>query len=94
VGSVEASAAPAPEQKGRTWTWVAAGGAGLALAGGAIFGLQSKSTASQIQSGEHPRAESDQLRDQLKSQASKANLLLGAGAVLAGVSTALFVFQF
>ena len=84
-----ASGAPA-----RLWTWVAAGGAVLALGGGAYFGSQSKSTADSISGSEHPGAQVSQLSSDVKSQAQTGNLLLGVGAGLLVLSGALFVLHF
>lgn len=86
--------ARAQEPQGRTFTWIAAGAAGVALAGGAVFGLQARSTASQLSGSEHPRAQTDQLQTSLQSQSQKANLLFVAGAGLAAVSAAFFILHF
>lgn len=86
---------PAPRPgKPRVFTWVAAGGAALALGLGGVYGLQSKSTASQIESGAHSRSEVDKLQGDLRSQAGRANLLFVAGGVLAATAGAFYVLEF
>jgi hypothetical protein len=90
-------ARPTPaEQVGgsHTWAWVSGGAAALALGGGVVFALQSKSTASEISGTEHTGAQVKQLQSDLSSQSSKANLLLGVGAGLAVLSAACFYFNF
>jgi hypothetical protein len=95
AAAVSTTAIPAePPQKGRTFTWIAAGGTAAALAGGVIFGLKSKSTASDLQGNPHPRAQIDQLTPEVKSDASKANAFFAATAVLAVATGTLFVLQF
>lgn len=92
------TSAPVPraqeEKGGRTWTWVAAGGAGLAVAGGAFFGMKSNKTLSDLQSGYHTRAQIDADSSAAKSDAGKANLMFVGGAVLALASGAFFFLEF
>ena len=95
VASVQTPAeTSAPAKSGRTWTWVAAGGTGVALAVGGLYGLKSKSTASELQSSQHTTAEVNSKKAQVSSDAGKANLLFGVGVGLAAVTTALFVLEF
>ena len=85
---------PAAPQSPRVYTWVAGGAAAVALAGGAVFGLKSKSTVSGLQSGYHPRADIDAQTAAAKSDASKATVFLAAGAALAVATGALFALHF
>ncbi|MBS2025130.1 MAG: tetratricopeptide repeat protein [Deltaproteobacteria bacterium] len=94
-----AVAAPAPPEKSgggtqRVIAWSAGGAAAVALAGGALFGLKSKSGKSDLQASEHSQAEVTTMTDQVKSDAKMANLLFVAGGVLAVVSAGLFVIDF
>ena len=82
------------ELRPRRATWVAAGATVVAFGAAGAFGLQAHSTNSSITGTQHPRAELDQLNSNLKSQASRANLLLGVGLGLAAVTAALFIFRF
>jgi len=91
--AVEAPPVP-PGERGRVFTWVAAGGAGLALAAGTLFGMQAKSTNSSITGSQHERAELDKLKADLKSQAGKANLAFAAGAGLAVLTATLFILKY
>jgi hypothetical protein len=89
------SAAPQPPAPpSHVVTWVAGGAAVVALAGGALFGMKSKSTLSDLQSGFHSRADIDSQSAAAKSDASKANLMLIAGAALAATAGVLFAFDF
>ena len=92
---VEAVAPAPPVRSGpRVYTWVAGGASVLALGGGALFGLKSNKTVSDLQTGYHPRAEIDAQPAAAKSDAGKANALLVAGAVLAVAAGVLFVLHF
>jgi hypothetical protein len=75
-------------------TWVAGGAAVAALGAGTLFGLQSKSTASQLTSGQHDKDTVNSLRSQQSSQAGKANLFFGVGAALAAATAVFFVLKF
>jgi len=83
-----------PAQRQRLYTWVAGGATVVALGAGAMFGLKSKSGASDLESKAHTRAEIDRLSEAVKSDAGKANLLFGVGAALAVATGALFVLRF
>ena len=87
------SAAPA-EPRTRVFTWIAAGGAGLALGGGALFASKSSSSLSELRTGYHDRATIDTQSASAKSDAGKANLLLISGVALAALTGALFVMRF
>jgi len=88
------SASAPPPARTRLYTWVAAGASAVALVGGAVFGLKSKSTLSSLQTGYHTRAELDAQSASAKSDAGKANAMLAAGAALAVVSGVFFAFEF
>ncbi len=89
--------APPPEVKasyepGRRWTWVAAGVAAAALAGGVAYGLAARSASDQLRSSEHTGATAQQLADTASSRARNANILYGlAGAAGAAGVTLFFV---
>lgn len=93
-GAVAADHPAGPEKPGRVWTWVAAGGTAAALAGGALFGQKSKSTASDLQSSPHSTAEINSKIAEVKSDASKANLLFAVSAALAVATGTFFVLEF
>jgi TolB-like protein len=84
----------AQETRGRVWTWVAGGGAAVALGLAGVFGAQSKSTGSDITDGVHTRQEQDALRSTYQSQTGRANLMLGVGVGLAAVTATFFVLRF
>ena len=86
--------APPPPAKSHTITWVTGGVAVAALAGGAYFGMQSNKLVSDLQTGFHTRSEIDSNSASAKSDASKANLLMIGGAILAVASGAFFVLDF
>jgi tetratricopeptide (TPR) repeat protein len=92
--ATETAAAPAPSSHGRVYTWVAAGASVVALGGGAMFGLKSKSAISDLQSGYHPTATIDSQTASAKSDASKATVLLVAGAALAVATGVFFALEF
>jgi hypothetical protein len=89
-----AAADPAPAERPRLWTWVAGGAAAASLGGGLLLGRLSAANAQEIKNNEHPGADVARLRDSVKWQAQKGNLLVGVGAGLAAISTALFVLRF
>lgn len=90
----ERAPTPAEPKRTRTWAWIAAGGSALALGGGALLGVKSNQTISDLKSGYHPTAQIDADSASAKSNASKANLLFAAGGALALVSATFFVLQF
>jgi tetratricopeptide (TPR) repeat protein len=87
------SAPPEPRQP-RVYTWVAAGTAAAALAGGAYFGHKSSSTLSDLQSGFHTRADIDSQSAAARGDAGKATVMLGVGAALAVAAGVLFALHF
>ena len=92
---VEAVApAPAAPLRPRVYTWVAGGASVLALGAGALYGLKSNKTVSDLQTGYHTRSQIDTQSAAAKSDAGKANVLLVAGAVLAVTAGVLFVLHF
>jgi hypothetical protein len=85
--------APAPvvEDRGRMWTWVAAGST-VAAAGAAVtFALLARSTASDIESEPHERATLEELQDKLDTRGDVANIFVAVTGALA-VSTAIVYF--
>ncbi len=91
--SGSASTAAQPEGD-RTVTWIAGGAAVVALGAGGFFALQSQGTASDISSTPRTGPEVQQLNDQMRSQASKANLLLRVGVGLVAVAGVCFALRF
>ncbi len=81
---------PAP----RLWTWVAAGGAVVALGAGTAFGLKSRNAAQELTAREHSTSEIAAQSGEVKTNATKANVLFAAGAVLAVAAGVLFVIHF
>ncbi len=94
AAALETTAVPPQKSSGRTWTWVAAGGTAAALAGGVLFGLKSKSAASDLQGSHHPSSQVDKLQSDASSSAGKANLLFAVGVGLAAVTATFFVLKF
>jgi tetratricopeptide (TPR) repeat protein len=93
--AIEAAHPSLPEpERPRTWTWVAAGVAGAAIAGGSFFELRARSTASDLTSAPHEQAELDQLQPQVGSDVSKARILFGAATAAAIAAGALFVLHY
>ena len=92
--ALETPAAAPSSSRGRTFTWVAAGGATAALAAGALFGLKSKSAASDLTSKHHQTSEVDKLQSDVSSNAGKANALFAVGGVLAAATGVLFALKF
>lgn len=91
--AVQAAPQP-PAQSSHVVAWVSGGAAVVALAGGAFFGMKSKSTLSDLQTGFHDRAFIDAQQDAAKGDASKATIMLVAGAALAAASVAFFALDF
>jgi len=87
-----APARPPPGPPPRLWTWVAAGAAGAALAGGMYYGMSARSAESDLKNSTHDGGTARQLADKAKSHARNANILYGVGAVAgAGAVTLFFV---
>src|SRR5438067_6208958 len=78
-------------QRGR---WIASGAAVAVLGAAAFSGLQARSTSSELTGSQHTRAEVNTLERQLSSQASRTNLLLAAGGILAAGAGALWAISF
>jgi tetratricopeptide (TPR) repeat protein len=93
-----ATSAPAPlprePERTRVFTWIAAGGAVVALGAGAMFGLKAKSTKSDLESSPHDQAYIDQHMPDVSSNAGKANALFVAGVVLAAAAGTFYVLRF
>ena len=92
--AVETKTAPAAEPGPRVWTWAAGGAAVLAAAGGTLFAMKANSAASDLQSGPHDRAFIDATEPQVRSDASKATILLATAGALAAATAALWVMHF
>jgi tetratricopeptide (TPR) repeat protein len=90
VASPEIPAAP----KRRRLTWVAAGGAAVAFAGGAVLGSQAASTANSLRTTPHASAELEDLRTSGIHQRQHANLLFAVGGALAVTAGAFWVLRF
>jgi len=89
------SAAPAPPQpSSHVVAYVSGGAAVVALAGGALFGMKSKSSISDLQGSFHTTAQIDSQTDAAKGDASKATALLIAGAALAVAAGVFFALDF
>ena len=89
------TAAPAPPQPpSHVVTYVTGGAAVVALAGGTLFGMKSKSALSELQSGYHTTAQIDSQSASAKSDASKATAMLVAGAALAVAAGVFFALDF
>ena len=73
-------------RKGRFFTWVALGAAGLLLASGGGVGLAARSASEELRSSVHERPQVQTLRDSAQSRSRVANVLFGVGgaALLAG----------
>jgi tetratricopeptide (TPR) repeat protein len=86
---------PPPEQpKQRVFTWVAAGGAAVAVGIGAGFGARASSTKSSLQQTSHTGAEVVALQTDEQSDARKANAAFAVAAALAVVAATFFVIEF
>ena len=89
-----APAAPVQSPWLRRGRWSASGAAVAVLGAAAFSGLQARSTSSELTGSQHTRAEVNTLERQLSSQASRTNLLLAAGGVLAAGAGALWAISF
>lgn len=97
--SATATAPPAqksaPEQpRQRVFTWVAAGGAAVAVGIGAGLGARANSTKSSLQQSTHSGAEVVALQTDEQADARHANAAFAAAAVLAVVAATFFVIEF
>ena len=82
-----------PAHRRRVWTWVAAGGAAVLLASGALFGHRADTAYDEYKMTDSP-GRYDELRDQVRRDSLTANLLFaGSGAAAIG-SVILFVGEF
>lgn len=80
-------------EHGRRWTWVAAGVAGAALAGGIAYGLAARSASDQLRSSEHTGATAQQLADSASARSRNANVLYGVAAAAGAASVTLFFYE-
>jgi tetratricopeptide (TPR) repeat protein len=93
AGALPTPGAPS-EPAPRFYSWVAAGGSALFLAGGAYFGSKSNKTLSDLKTGFHTQSVIDSQTASAKSDAGKANGMLVLGAALAVTAGVLFVLHF
>ncbi len=84
---------PPPPEKGRLWTYVAAGVAGAALVGALVLGSSAQSASDELLAKPHDRATTTQLRDTARSSASTANVLFGVAGAAGVASAALFFVE-
>ncbi len=85
----------APEQpRQRVFTWVAAGGAAVAVGIGAGLGARANSAKSSLQQSTHSGAEVVALQTDEQADARHANAAFAAAAVLAVVAATFFVIEF
>ena len=77
----------------RVWTWVAAGVAGAALAGGIAYGLAARSASDQLRASEHPAGTAQQLADTASARSRNANVLYGVAGVAGAASVTLFFVE-
>ena len=89
-----APAAPVQSPWLRRGRWIASSAAVAVIGAAAFSGLQARSTSSELTGSQHTRAEVNTLERQLSSQASRTNLLLAAGGVLAAGAGALWAISF
>ena len=94
AGALEAPAPSAAASRTRSWTWVAAGGAALALGAGGYYALSASSTKNQFETQVENRVRKDELAAQYDQQKSRATTLFIAGGVLAAAAGALFIVRF
>jgi hypothetical protein len=83
---------PAPEQS-MMWTYVAGGATVAALGAAVTYALLARSTASDIESRPHERAELQDLQDQLDTQGAVANTFLAMTGALAATTAIVYWTQ-
>jgi len=95
VGGPEGALTTAPSGRRRTWTWVAAGAAGVMLLGGIIFGAQASSAYDDFKAGKFGQdpLKYDQMRDDVSTKATAANVLFVGAGLAAATAGVLFYFE-
>ncbi|MFY1824494.1 PEGA domain-containing protein [Myxococcus fulvus] len=78
---------------GRTWTWVAAGAAGVAAAGAVTLGLMARADSRELTTREHDRDDVRKLRDSASSKSKTANILYGVAGVAGAAGVTLFFVE-
>ncbi|MCE9669899.1 PEGA domain-containing protein [Myxococcus stipitatus] len=79
--------------RGRTWTWVAAGAAGVAAAGAVTLGIMARSDSRELTTRMHEGTEVKRLRDSASSKARTANILYGVAGVAGAAGVTLFFVE-
>ncbi|GEN13368.1 Tetratricopeptide repeat-containing protein [Myxococcus fulvus] len=79
--------------RGRTWTWVAAGAAGVAAAGAVTLGLMARADSRELTTREHDRDDVRKLRDSASSKSKTANILYGVAGVAGAAGVTLFFVE-
>ena len=82
---------PAPRR--RTWTWVAAGAAGVAAAGAVTLGLMARSDSRELVSNRHEREEAQRLYDSAVSKSKTSNVLFAVAGVAGAAGVTLFFVE-
>ncbi|MCP3098656.1 PEGA domain-containing protein [Myxococcus sp. K15C18031901] len=79
--------------RGRTWTWVAAGAAGVAAAGAVTLGIMARSDSRELTTRMHERTEVNRLRDSASNKSRTSNILYGVAGVAGAASVTLFFVE-
>lgn len=82
-----------PAARSRTWTWVAAGAAGVAVAGAATLGLMARSDSRELLARPHEQAEAQSLHDSARGKSRASNILYGTAGVAAVAGVTLFFVE-
>lgn len=77
----------------RTWTWVAAGAAGVAAAGAVTLGMMARSDSRELLDRRHEQAEAQRLRDSAVSKSRTANVLYAVAGVAGAAGVTLFFVE-
>ena len=77
----------------RTWTWVAAGAAGVAAAGAVTLGMMARSDSRELLGGRHEQAEAQRLHDSAVSKSRTANVLYAVAGVAGAAGVTLFFVE-
>jgi hypothetical protein len=84
----------APAARPRLWTWVSAGVTAAALGGAIAFGRQAQSRSDELTDGAlRTGAQNQELANQAKSSAKKANILYGVAGAAGAASLTLFFVE-
>jgi len=82
-----------PVPRKRTWTWVAAGAAGVAAASAVTLGLMARSDARELVGGRHEQPEAQRLYDSAVSKSRTANVLSAVAGVAGAAGVTLFFVE-